>query len=44
MRETEKLDAQTQLTQSSEAVEKLKAEQQDQKKIIEQVRPLDLST
>ncbi|CAH6816654.1 Exonuclease SbcC [Vibrio chagasii] len=41
VRETEKLDAQTKLAQSSEAVEKVKAEQQDQEKIIEQVRPLD---
>ncbi|MEC7307261.1 SbcC/MukB-like Walker B domain-containing protein [Vibrio crassostreae] len=41
VREAEKLDAQTKLAQSSEAVENVKAEQQDQEKIIEQVRPLD---
>ncbi|WP_434565660.1 AAA family ATPase [Vibrio chagasii] len=41
VREAEKLDAQANLTQSSESVEKVKAEQQDQEKIIEQVRPLD---
>ncbi|UWZ98848.1 AAA family ATPase [Vibrio splendidus] len=41
VRDVEKQDAQTKLTQSSDAVQKIKTEQQDQEKIIEQVRPLD---
>lgn len=41
VRDAEKQDAQAKLTQSSDAVKKIKTEQQDQEKIIEQVRPLD---
>ncbi|WP_299142363.1 AAA family ATPase [uncultured Vibrio sp.] len=41
VRDAEKQEAQTKLTQSSAIVEQVKTEQQDQEKIIEQVRPLD---
>ncbi|WP_228010800.1 AAA family ATPase, partial [Vibrio sp. OPT20] len=41
VRDAEKQDAQTKLTQSSAIVEQVKTEQQDQEKIIDLVRPLD---
>lgn len=41
VRDAEKQDAQTKLTQSSAIVQQAKNEQQDQEKIIDLVRPLD---